>query len=234
MWGMKSPRFFLVLFLTLLFLFLVFFYRGGINGVLQEFRALNLSFWDRSFDYQRFRDLELENQGLLAKLGKLEEGVIISDHFSYQVGQIYSRYPFNDRRFIVINIGDRDGIEPGMPVLVNENILLGKIKDVLRAQSVVETVFNPEWRSSVIIGSEAVKALLKGGTPPSLDLISRDANINSGDEVLNISPDFPLNLLIGTISEAEPVLNEAWFVTELATLYRLENLNKVLVVTDFP
>ncbi|MCP6719882.1 MAG: rod shape-determining protein MreC [Patescibacteria group bacterium] len=231
---MKSPQFFLVLFLTLFFLFLAFFYRGGVNGVLQEFRALNLSFWDGAFDYQRFRDLELENQGLLAKLGKLEEGVIISEHFSYQVGQVYSRYPFNDRRFVVINIGARDGIEPGMPVLINENILLGKVKDVLRSQSVVETVFNPEWRSSVIIGSEDTKALLKGGTPPSLDLISLGANINLGDEVLNISPDFPLNLLIGTIGEVKPVSNEAWLAAELTTLYRLENINKVLVITDFP
>lgn len=231
---MKSPRFFLTLFLTLLFLFLTFFYRGGINGVLQEFRALNLSFWDRSFNYQKFRDLSLENQGLLAKLGKLEKEMVISDHFSYQVGQVYSRYPFNDRRFVVIDIGARDGIEPGMPVLINENILLGKVKDVLRAQSVVETVFNPEWRSSVIIGSEAIKALLKGGTPPSLDLISRDADVNLGDEVLNISPDFPINLLIGTISETEPVLNEVWLSAGLATLYRLEDINKVLVVMDFP
>lgn len=231
---MKSPRFFLALFLVLLFLFLIFFYRGGINGVFQGFRTLNLSFWDKSFDYQKFQDLKLENQGLLVKLGKLEEKAAVSDSFSYQIGRVYSSYPFNDRRLIVIDVGARDGIKPGMPVLINENVLLGRIKNVLRTQSVVETIFNPEWRSSVIIGSKSIKALLKGGMPPTLNLISPGADINLGDEVLNISPELPLDLLIGTINEIKPVLNEVWLAAELVTLYRLENFNKVLVVTDFP
>ncbi len=232
---MKSPRFFLALFLTLLFLFLIFLYRGGIYGFLQGFRALNLSFWDRSLDYQKFQDLKLENQGLLIELGKLEEEkAAVSDNFSYQIGRVYSSYPFNDRRLIVIDVGARDGIKPGMPVLINENVLLGRIKDVLRTQSVVETIFNPEWRSSVIIGSKSIKSLLKGGMPPTLNLISPGADINLGDEVLNVSPELPLDLLIGTVNEIKPVLNEVWLAAELVTLYQLESINKVLVVTDFP
>lgn len=231
---MKSPRIFLVPLLAVVFLLVIFFYRDGINTLLQGARYRVFGFWDRSFDYQKLWDLKLENQKLRAQLGAVEERPITSGRFSYRVARVYSRYPFNDRRLIVIDVGSEDSVVSGMPVLVGENVLLGRIKNVRRTQSVVETIFNPEWRSSVAIGPDASKALLKGGVPPFLDLIPRDAAIDSGNQVVSLSPDFPLHLVIGTVGSVEPVLNDVWLSARLETPYQLEDVSKVFIILDFP
>jgi rod shape-determining protein MreC len=220
---MRSPRFFLGALLVLILIFAAFFYRNEI---------LSFSGIIRSLDYEKLENLRLENLALKNELEILKEKGESVQNF-YVAAKIYSRYPFNDRRLITINLGEKEGVRVGMPVLAKEGVLLGKINQVFGRESLVETVFDPAWRSSVIVG-EKTQALLEGGARPLLTLIARESVVSPGDLVLNTSPEFPLELLLGEIKEVKPASDDIWLVAELDTLYNPEDLTEVLVVTNFP
>ncbi len=228
----KSPRFFLGILFIVVLLLTTFFYR---NETLSFLGVI------RSFQYEELEALELENLVLRAEVEELrEKSDAVGD--SYVEAKVYSRYPFNDRRSVVVNLGGKDGIRKGMPVLAREGVLLGKVKSVFGRQSLVETIFDPAWRSSAIIGgpggsgesSVGVKALVEGGINPSLTLISKESIIVPGDRVWNISPEFPFGLLLGELSKVKPTSDDIWLAAELHTLYDFEDLTKVLIVTNFP
>ncbi|KKU94061.1 MAG: Cell shape-determining protein MreC [Candidatus Jorgensenbacteria bacterium GW2011_GWA1_48_13] len=231
---MRSLRFVLPIALILAFLFAVFFYREGINGFLFRSRSLVVGLFDRSFDYAGFLKLKTENEGLRAQIDQLNFRIGLSEAEDYKTAGVYSRYPFNDRRLIVINLGSRDGLKEGMPVFAAEGVILGRITGVKRSQSLVTTIFDPEWRGSVSIGNDTVKALLRGGLPPSVELVSKSAEIKDGESVLNLSPEFPLHAFLGTIQAVSAGVGDVWQKAELQTPYNLDDLNEVLVLTNFP
>lgn len=222
---MRSLRFIALILLVVGFLFLIFFYRGEINAFFSRSRGIIAGVLDGTFSYSEFLRLRAENAGLRAAK--------ISDA-STSVAGVYSRYPFSDRRLIVIDLGERDGLKIGMPVLVAENVLLGRVTAVRNTQATVETLFDPGWRESVAVGDESTKALLKGGFPPVLELISKEAVIAAGAAVFNLSPEFPFRVFLGTVGETETSLSEPWQRAELRVSYDLDNLDQVLVLTDFP
>jgi len=222
---MRSLRFIAPLLLAAGFLFLIFFYRAEINDFFSRSRGIVVGVLDGTFNYSEFLRLRAENAGLRAtsELGA-----------STSVAGVYSRYPFNDRRLIVINLGERDGVKIGMPVLASEKVILGRITAVRHTQATVQTLFDPEWRESVAIGENLVKALLKGGLPPTLELIDREARIAEGASVFNLSPELPLHFFLGKVSGVRAVAGEPWQKAELQTPYDLDNLNQVFVIKDFP
>ena len=219
----RSPRFFPGILLIILFVAAAFFFRNEI---------LSFSGLVHTLDYEKAEALRLENLVLKTELETLREKDGAVRDF-YATAKIYSRYPFNDRRLLTINLGEGSGMRVGMPVLVREGVLLGKISEVFGRQSSVETIFDPAWRSSVVIDKDT-KALLEGGVMPKLTLISRDSTVGEGARVLNTSPEFPLELFVGEIKEVAPASDDVWLTAKVDTLYDIDDLDEVLVVTNFP
>lgn len=185
-------------------------------------------------DSQIIQNLKLENEKLKIELENLKRGDSNILRFQYLPAQIYSRYPFNDRNLIVINVGSADDLREGLPVLAREGILLGRVSSVKRTQSEIQTIFDSNWRSSVGIGNTRIKAVLKGGFTPKLELIAKDEEILQGDDIFNLSPDFPLNLKIGNIKNLESTTDNLWRSANLEIPYKIDELNEVLLVLDFP
>lgn len=180
--------------------------------------------------------LKSENQILRDELSRTtrESALIAEERYRYKTAEIYSRYPFNDQSAVFINLGSIDGIQEGMPVFVEKGILLGKVKRTHRTQSEIETIFSPQWRSSVSLGDEKIKAAYLGGSVPMLDLIQKDASIASGDKVVSVSPDVPLGTLLGTIDEVEEGTYDVWQRAKVKPLFSPESFFTVLVLVDFP
>lgn len=180
------------------------------------------------------QDLSLENESLKQQLASLTVVREKKEQYHYKIARVYSEYPFNDAASIIIDIGLDEGMRVGMPVMVKEGILLGKIKNVKKTQSEVETIFSPEWKISVNIGKEMVKAVLNGGPTPRIDLIPIDEDVSFGDKVTNGVSDFPMGAFLGTVSEINKNANDAWKKSALKVPYKIEFLNTVLVIVDFP
>jgi cell shape-determining protein MreC len=115
--------------------------------------------------------------------------------------RVFSVYPFNIRNQLTINAGEEQGIKNMMPAVLAENILVGRIKEVSRKISVIQTVFDPAFETPVRIGGEGVNGLLQGGSEPKIVLIEKTKPLARGDLVYSAGPDFPYGLKIGEIDE---------------------------------
>jgi len=203
-------------------LFLIWFYRGKIFIGLDNFKNLS----------QSLGELRLENQGLRLEIAELKNKLNLQSQL-YLTARVYSRYPFNDNQSLIIDAGSQAGVQAGWPVLTAENYLLGKVIKVKADTSEVRTIFSSDWRSAVRIGQAGIEALLAGGRQPKLELIPVGTRINLDDEVFSVSPDLPMNLFIGKVSEINSQPAASLQEVKLKTDYDLNQIRQVLIITDY-
>lgn len=215
---------------------LVFVGRSALTGIFFRAQLLRENVLRKISDEKDIQALRLENETLKTRLAELERRTpsIKKDRFAYVSARVYSRYPFNDMSEIVIDKGTDEGMVIGMPVAMEENILLGKIVSVKRTQSGVQTIFDPRWRSSVGVGNTGAKAVLKGGTLPTLEFLPADASVAVGEKVINISPEFPLSFLVGTIMDMEKTNDGSWLRARVRSPGALQTADTVFVIANFP
>lgn len=229
---MKNFFKFFLFFVFIIFVLVVFIVaRRDIATFLRDGGALLGSLFSKQHTLQ---ELTLENESLKQQLASLSVPREKKERYHYKIARVYSQYPFNDAASIIVDLGSDDGIIVGMPVMIKEGILLGKVKDVKRTQSEIETIFSPEWKMSVNIGKKMVKAVLNGAPTPNVDLIPIDEDVSFGDEVTNNTSDFPMGAFLGTVSEINKNSNDVWKRSPLKTPYKIEFLNTVLITVDFP
>ncbi|MFA4872299.1 MAG: rod shape-determining protein MreC [Patescibacteria group bacterium] len=213
---------YILIFILLAVLVFVYSYQRNIFTGLDKFRLSN----------QALTELRLKNQGLEQEIKDLKNKLNLASQ-PYLSARVYSRYPFNNNQTLIINVGSKDGVKVGWPVLAAEHYLLGKIVEVKTTTSEVLTIFSPDWKSGVKIGQAGIEAVLVGGRPPKLDLIPADAKIKLDDEVLSVSPNLPLNLLVGKISEINSQPTVSLQQAKIRTDYDPNQLDKVFIVTDY-
>lgn len=224
-------KFFLFFLFIICVLIVLIVARRDIAAFLHDGGAFLSSLFSKQHTLQ---ELSLENESLKQQLASFTITREKNGQYHYKIARVYSEYPFNDAASIIVDIGSDDGIKVGMPVMVKEGVLLGKVKNVKRTQSEIETIFSPEWKMSVNIGKGMIKAVLNGSPTPNIDLIPIDESVSFGDEVTNSVSDFPMGALLGTISEINKNANDAWKKSPLKIPYKIEFLNTVLIIVDFP
>lgn len=236
---MRSFTFIFRAVLIIVPIFLIFFFRAEAGDALNTPRSFMAGIFNRAFSYERFRELEAENLRLRLELAKLrevqgQEDPLYYENFDFIEAKVYSRYPWNGRGRVSINKGKVHGIEEGMVVMTDGNILFGKVDSVRNHQSEVVSIFDPSWRSSVSLGENGPKALLQGGNFPRLEFISSGAEIEEGVFVKNISPDFPFGLLVGKVSLFEENEFEPWLSADIEILWRINEVRDLMVLVNFP
>lgn len=209
-------------------------FKQPLVAFFRNIRVIVFGAADPEFSYENWQNLKIQN-GLLAQISAGTKGEApLSGEYRYKIAGVFSDYPFNNYGSIIINAGADDGLKIGMPVLAAEGILIGRIKEVKKTQSEAATIFDPNWRSAAAFGPDRVKVLLVGGPAPYLDLVPKEAVVNTNDAVFNLAKDFPLYLNIGKIIGRNEGEGGIWSRVKLEPPISFENLKKVLVITDFP
>lgn len=234
---MKSFRVFVVVTICVLLAIIVFVWRFPLLRFFANVRVALVGSADPSFDYRSFEKLRLENEALIGECaasafvpGALAE----SGKYSVKEVKVFSLYPFNDYASVSIGAGSDEGLKEGMPVLTAPGVLLGKITAVSRTKSEVETIFSPSWKSTVSVGAQRIKAVLVGGATPYVDLLPKDAPVVAGDSVSNLAPEFPIDLFLGKADEFREGSNALWLRAAVNPFFRFEDIDRVLVVMNFP
>jgi len=173
-------------------------------------------------DYLREKVQELEIEVLNLKKGNPSSVV----SFEGVDAKVYSAYPFADRSELMINAGSDRGLIVGQAV-VKGNVLIGRIKEVKKRTSVVQTVFDPEFQIPVRIGEKEVDALYGGGMNPRLNLIDVAEPLPSGEMVISAADGIPYGLGMGhTTQVKEGLLKEA----SIEPLFEVKDIRNVTVV----
>ncbi len=234
---MRSFRVFVAGAVCVLLIVITFVWRAPLLRFFANVRVALVGSADPSFDYRSFEKLRLENEALIAARAT---STFVSDTSTgsgkYRVKEVkvFSLYPFNDYASLSIDAGSDEGLKEGMPVLTAPGVLLGKVVVVSRTKSEVETIFSPSWKSTVSVGAQRTRAVLIGGAAPYVDLLPKDAPVGRGDTVLNLAPEFPIDLFLGRANEFSEGSNALWLRAPVDPLFRFEDIDRVLVVMNFP
>ena len=207
-----------------------------LDNISQAYYFITNSFYEKDGLVRRKIELEIENQVLFAKIlnyERLQDGKLVYGRFNYLPAEVYSRYPFNDNHFIMIDRGEDFNFSSGMPVVIGESILAGQIDKVLKSMSRVRTIFDPDFQFGVRIrsGNRDFEALFVGGNEPKATFIDKSEVIKKGDMVYTASTEFPIGLQVGEIYEISESSDHSFLEATIKTPYTINSLRSVLVIT---
>ena len=166
---------------------------------------------------EEVKRLSLENIKFKARAGKLE---ILEEKLSFQnsasmmdliPARVVGRSPDYWHKQIIIAKGKKDGIKVGRGVLTEKGIV-GQICKVGHNNSVVQLIFDRDWRMGVKIPRLNQYGVLSGNYPgPAyLEFIPVDSEVKAGDEILTsgicLDVDncpYPENFPVGTVVQVE-------------------------------
>ena len=141
------------------------------------------------------------------------------------------------RDYIVINKGSQDGLDKGMPVINEQNVLIGKISEVHDNFSRVILISNQDSFFPIRIKEKEVSATVrgKGGYLLSLQEVPREGDIEEGDIAITTSlgRDFPEGLLVGEVSNVKKSDVENFHSGEIIPFFEIGEIKKVFVIINF-
>jgi len=262
----KNQKIFAISIILCLFVFAVYFFNSQIKNffyissrpIKNYFLSAGLSasgqissLFSFSKVYRENEELKKKNYELLAKISSLIENqgeinavseifpVCQEKDFSVVLAKISG---YDNQDIISIDKGTEDGIEEGMPVIDQHNVLFGKIYKAYKNFSQVMLISN---KNSVVNAQiqqlnpedPAIKGSIKGegGLFAILDLIPIDSTINSGQTLIVSALDqtFPKDILIAEISEVFKNDQKPFQQAKINLFFDLKNTENLFVITNY-
>ena len=141
----------------------------------------------------------LENENLRKELAFRQENAL-----QLLSAAVIGKDPTGFSQTLVINAGTDQNVRQGAAVL-SQGVFVGKIVEVNSFTSKVMLITDPQSTIDAQISSTGDTGIIRGsyGFGMVLDMISQNAKINKGDEVvtLGLTADVPKGLLVGTVGD---------------------------------
>ncbi len=175
------------------------------------------------------RDMKKENAVLREQLDLAPR-----EKFELRSSLVTSQDSHGFGNWLAIDKGKRDGIEKGMPVIVSDGILIGRIEEVYSGRSKVILITNPQSSVNAVVGDTNAKGIVKGefGLGLVLDMVLQTDIIQEGNEVVTsgIGEDIPRGLLIGKIQEVRSSEDRLFQQAVITPLVKFSKLRVVFVI----
>jgi len=216
---------------------------GGLGNLFGAVRDLNEL-------RTRNAELETENQDLLTEIARLrglegENGVLRqllnftqeNPTYKFQTAAVIGRDPSPYLRYVTINAGSREGLQPGMPVVTAGSTLVGRVADVgLRSSKVqllndLSSAVNVRLQTSNVTGlavGQQDGSLLAQYLPLTAEIAENDIALTSG-----LGGNLPRNLVVGQVVGIEKKDFDVSQSAQLRPATDYERLDVVLVITNF-
>lgn len=249
---MISKKKILIFLFVLLFFYLInsflkeevksFFYSLSDNLQISLLNNNRENYFSSKDQEELNKDLIEENQKLLSNLGELEElkeenqflkdslGLKDYENIDLIYGRIISKDFLSDS--LLINLGSKDGIKKGFPVVVSNNILLGEIFEVYSSYSRVLLLSSKDNLTDVKVNN--IVSLVKGygNSKINLEMFPRDKELKDGDLILTspIGGNYPGGLLIGKVSNVRNLDNESFQESDIEILFDPKLIDRIFVL----
>jgi rod shape-determining protein MreC len=187
--------------------------------------------------------LTIENTELKSQIDKTpyyEQALNFKNSFNYKTvfARILGRSPDAWHKQIIIDKGSKDGITVGRGVITEKGIV-GQVMKVGYGSSIVQLVFNPEWRMGVKLARLNQYGVLNGNYPDLafLQFITVDSEVAVGDEIVTsgicIDTDncpYPENFPVGRVVEVKHDPNVVDLVVKVKFYEDLSRIREVFVI----
>ena len=215
---------------------------GGVRSLKNENDLLKLEIKTLTGENLVLSELKKENEILreALEIGSKKDFKLI---FAQVIGKDVSQDT------ILINLGSKDGVKVGLPVITQQKTLVGKISQVYENFSEVMLVSNkkssfdakilaPYQTEGFGAGSDTetygiVKG--KGNFKLYLDLIPKEKELKDGDQLVTsaLGGIFPPGLLIGEVKEVKKSDVELFQKAEIKPAFDIKELEFLFVITEW-
>lgn len=187
-----------------------------------------------------------ENDALVAEVANLrgvkkendvfreQLGLIPKDKFELESGLVIGQDPQGLGSWIIIDKGTSDGVEAGMPVIVSNSILIGKVEEANSYSSKIKLLTDSKSAVNATDLETDARGLVKGafGLGLIMDMVAQTDILNKGDTVLTsgLGGEFPKGLLIGNIQEVGDSPDRLFQQAVIAPRVKYQELEVVFVI----
>lgn len=187
----------------------------------------------------RESNIELSKELSLLKESKLENLRLNSmlefrQRTNYRVatGKIIGKTLIQTRNNITLNIGEKDSVKFGMPVITDRG-LVGKIVAVSANYSIAQILLNKDLKISVKVQRSRVDGILAwdGEGKVRMKNVSKSADVKTGDIIITseYSNTFPSGIPIGYVT-TDNTLDNLFKNIEVETFVNFETVEEVFVL----
>lgn len=211
-------------------------------------RSLTVAFADRKLlteQNQRLReDLLLANARLNRMAGVAEQNQhlkqLLDTRRSLELNVQLARVVGVDlgewQQRLVINLGARDGVKPGQPV-IDAHGVMGQVVEVLPTTAVVMLVSDPAHAVPVVVERSGLRTVAYGardGSGMTLPNIPLAADVRAGDRLLTsgLGGRFPPGFPVGTVTMVAPGSSGMFRVAQVRPAADLDRSEDVLLLHD--
>ncbi len=195
----------------------------------------------------RLREYQVETEELRRQLNFVQQnptyGLVGADVVEqgcmvYPCGEVIGRDTNPYLGYLIINVGSRDGVAVGMPVVTGGAAMIGRIARTSPNLSFVQLVNDPASRVAAILQQSRVTGIVEGTEAGFLYMtdILPDEVVNEGETVISSSIGglLPRGLILGQIASVSYQESELFQRALVRAAVDYRYIETVLVVTDFP
>jgi len=188
----------------------------------EETRALRVENVLLNARITELEDIERENRELKDMLGR--ENEIMQFIFA----RIAAVSPSFLDGYVVLDVGVRDGVEAGMPVLAGESVLIGIVVEVTPRSSSVRLLSHAGEKVEVYIPEAEVSSVAQGKGAGALEIqVPASIVVRQGDPVLAVGPP---DFLIGYIEKVEKSDAGPFQILRMSHPVSITDLRRVYIV----
>jgi rod shape-determining protein MreC len=163
-------------------------------------------------------------------------GLIPSKKFELEASFVIGQNPQKLGSWILIDKGENAGIKVGMPVIVSQGILIGKVEEVYQNVAKIILLTDSESVINVRDSETEAKGVVMGkfGLGLVLEMVSQDDILNAGDSIITsgLGGDLPKGLLIGKIQDPKVSLDRIFQGAIVVAPVKYSNLDVVFVIKN--
>lgn len=179
----------------------------------------------------KFADIMKENNDLRNQLN-----ILPRDKFNLEAAHIIGRDSYDNNSWVLIDKGEKNGIEKGMSAIVSDGVLVGKVQEVFNSSAKVIFITDKSMNVNVEAVETGAIGVVKGayGLGLTMDLVLQTDNLKVGDKVVtsDISQNIPRGLLVGEIKEVDPTKNDLFQKAIIAPPVDFSKLRFIFVIKN--
>lgn len=210
---------------------------------VQELQAANDALVQENF---RLREYQAENEELRRQLNFAQDnptyGLVGADVVeygcqSYPCGQVVGEDSNPYLRYVIVNIGARDGVAVGMPVVTGGAALVGRIVRTSPNLAYVQLINDPESQVAAMLQQSRVTGVLEGTEEGRLVMtdILPDEEVDEGETIITsvIGGMLPRGLILGQVMSIDYLESDLFQRAAVRPAVDFRRLEAVLVITEF-
>lgn len=184
-------------------------------------------------ELSKLKEVERENEALKKNLEFTERLCSAGTCLKWNVGRVVGRSPNNYEKYIMINLGEKQGVRKNQAVALAEGIIIGKISETFEYESKVLLITSPESAINSLAQSSRANGIVKGkfGTGVRLEMINQSEQLAEADLIITsgLEEGIPKGLIIGKVSNIEESANRVFKESNVILFADLNHIEEVFV-----